>query len=66
MGLTVVAEGVEDEQAFRMLKNFHCDVAQGYLISRPLPTDEMTAWLKAQRSASESSPLRLVKAVPMP
>lgn len=66
MGLTVVAEGVEDEQAFRMLKNFHCDVAQGYLISRPLPTDEMTEWLKAQRSNSESSPLRLVKAVPAP
>ena len=64
MGLSVVAEGVEDEQAFRMLKNFHCDVAQGYLISRPLPTNEMTEWLKAQRNGSESPSLRLVKAVP--
>lgn len=64
MGLTVVAEGVEDEQALRMLKNFHCDVAQGFLISRPLPADELTAWMVARKCATDTNPLRMLKAVP--
>lgn len=49
MGLSVVAEGVEDEHAMEMLKHFHCDMAQGYLISRPLPAEELTRWLKERR-----------------
>ena len=40
LGLTVVAEGVEDEAAMRVLRKYNCDVAQGYLISKPLPVME--------------------------
>ena len=37
LGLTVVAEGVEDEVALGMLIEYGCDSAQGYLFSRPVP-----------------------------
>jgi EAL domain-containing protein (putative c-di-GMP-specific phosphodiesterase class I) len=45
MGLSVVAEGVEDADALEMLSHYQCDMAQGYLISRPLPAVELTDWL---------------------
>ncbi len=40
LGLTVVAEGVESEAQLAYLRANHCDQAQGYLFSRPLPPDE--------------------------
>jgi EAL domain-containing protein (putative c-di-GMP-specific phosphodiesterase class I) len=42
LGLRVVAEGVEDEASLRLLVDLGCDLAQGYLISRPKPPDEVT------------------------
>jgi diguanylate cyclase (GGDEF)-like protein/PAS domain S-box-containing protein len=45
LGLTVVAEGVEDEGALAMLIEYGCDAAQGYLFSRPCPAAELTVWL---------------------
>ena len=36
MGLEVVAEGVEEPEAWNLLRQLGCDFAQGYLISRPL------------------------------
>ncbi|HYR28514.1 MAG TPA: EAL domain-containing protein, partial [Thermoanaerobaculia bacterium] len=44
MGLKVIAEGVEDAEAWRILKELGCDMAQGYFISKPLPIDEFRAW----------------------
>jgi diguanylate cyclase (GGDEF)-like protein len=46
LGLSVVAEGVEDENAWNMLKQLGCDHAQGYWMSRPIPADEMGIWLE--------------------
>lgn len=37
LGMDVVAEGVETEEQLAFLKDNHCNVAQGYLISRPIP-----------------------------
>ena len=45
LGLTVVAEGVEDEATLDMLAGYGCDGAQGYHFSRPRPADELAAWL---------------------
>ncbi len=45
LGLTMVAEGVENSVAYNDLVRFGCDSAQGYLISRPVPEAELNAWL---------------------
>ena len=51
LGLRVVAEGVEDMDALTFLRDLDCDLVQGYLLSRPIPTVEMTDWL-AERAAT--------------
>ncbi|MCF7534375.1 bifunctional diguanylate cyclase/phosphodiesterase [Pseudomonas petrae] len=45
LGLKVVAEGVEYEHSLRLLERWHCDTAQGYLISRPLNAIAFEAWI---------------------
>jgi diguanylate cyclase len=45
LGLRVVAEGVETVDTWRALQALGCDLAQGYLISRPLPGEQLTRWL---------------------
>ena len=46
--LKVVAEGVESEDQAKVLRLLRCDQFQGYLFSKPLPFDAMTALLGAQ------------------
>jgi EAL domain-containing protein (putative c-di-GMP-specific phosphodiesterase class I) len=46
MGLTVVAEGVEDEATFDQLRALRCDFVQGYWLSRPLEQGEVAAWMR--------------------
>ena len=55
LGLTVVAEGVETEEVLHHLQALHCDEAQGYFISRPLPEDAFLAWMERAR-AQEAAP----------
>ncbi len=49
LGLRVVAEGVEDERSWRMLHAAGCDVAQGWFYARPMPAEELVAWLARYR-----------------
>ena len=44
LGLTVVAEGVEDEATLKLLHGWSCDLGQGHFFARPLPADQATAW----------------------
>jgi diguanylate cyclase (GGDEF)-like protein/PAS domain S-box-containing protein len=46
LDLTVVAEGVEDKRQYDLLKQQGCDVAQGYLFSRPMLAGVFEHWLK--------------------
>jgi diguanylate cyclase (GGDEF)-like protein len=48
LGLIVVAEGVEQDSTRDQLVDMGCDVAQGFLISRPLAADRFDAWLTAR------------------
>jgi diguanylate cyclase (GGDEF)-like protein len=48
LGLVVVAEGVEEDAARDQLVEMGCDIAQGYLISRPLSDERLEAWLQAR------------------
>lgn len=45
MGLRVIAEGVETEEQLRFLQDLQCDEVQGFVISRPLASDETTELL---------------------
>jgi EAL domain-containing protein (putative c-di-GMP-specific phosphodiesterase class I) len=45
LGLTVVAEGVEGQDALDLLVSYGCDSVQGYFFSRPCPAEELTKWL---------------------
>jgi diguanylate cyclase (GGDEF)-like protein len=47
LGLLMVAEGVEDAATLAMLRAWDCDVAQGYLFSRPMPASDVLPWLTA-------------------
>jgi len=50
MGLTIVAEGIEDEFALDWLKQRGCEKAQGYFINRPQPVAELNEWLLKQKT----------------
>jgi EAL domain-containing protein (putative c-di-GMP-specific phosphodiesterase class I) len=51
LGMTVVAEGVEDAATAGALTDLRCDVGQGYLICRPGPAADVTAFLRAGAGA---------------
>jgi EAL domain-containing protein (putative c-di-GMP-specific phosphodiesterase class I) len=58
LGLSVVAEGVEDEVALDMLVGYGCDTAQGYFFSRPCAAEELTEWLtKSPFGATVGAPV---------
>jgi diguanylate cyclase (GGDEF)-like protein len=59
LGFEVVAEGVETEQILAALTVMGCDIAQGYLLARPMPAALLPGWL-----ASHQIPI--VSAAPMP
>lgn len=50
LGLTVVAEGVETVEQATFLEHYRCDYIQGYLISRPLPPDQILDWMQRRSS----------------
>ena len=50
MGLRVVAEGIESEAVWRLLAELGCDQGQGYFMSRPIPGDQLVAWLEKWRA----------------
>ncbi|WP_114973017.1 putative bifunctional diguanylate cyclase/phosphodiesterase [Rhodoferax ferrireducens] len=44
LGLKVVAEGVESQAIWERLAGLGCDVAQGYLLSKPMPAEQFQGW----------------------
>lgn len=54
MGLTTVAEGVEDEAAWRVLQQLGCDTLQGFYFSRPLAASEFDKWVQQYAQTASS------------
>jgi diguanylate cyclase (GGDEF)-like protein len=49
LGLSIIAEGVEDERQAQILAALGCPLAQGFLFSRPLAPAALMAWLGNER-----------------
>ena len=49
LGLKVVAEGVEFAPSLKLLRQWNCDTAQGFLISRPLNAMAFEMWMRRER-----------------
>ena len=58
LGLRVVAEGVETAKAWNRLVSLGCDIAQGYYLSRPVPADQLTEWLRERAATPRERRLR--------
>lgn len=52
LGLTTVAEGIEDDRWLRFLRAVGCDSVQGYVFSKPLPREEFECWADARNAAA--------------
>lgn len=49
LDMEVIAEGVETEEQYRLLREKGCDGVQGFFFSRALPPSEMLGWLDTYR-----------------
>ncbi|HEY1150988.1 MAG TPA: EAL domain-containing protein, partial [Pseudoduganella sp.] len=49
--MIVVAEGVETNEQLSLLRNFGCDMAQGYYLGRPSPQESISAMLADPQAA---------------
>jgi EAL domain-containing protein (putative c-di-GMP-specific phosphodiesterase class I) len=54
LGMVVVAEGVETSELEERLRTMGCDLAQGFGICKPLPTDLLDTWLHRQANRGSS------------
>jgi EAL domain-containing protein (putative c-di-GMP-specific phosphodiesterase class I) len=57
LGLRVVAEGVEEQAAMDYLRGAGCDLAQGYLIARPMTAPALRAWWPARAQVVAVPPI---------
>jgi diguanylate cyclase (GGDEF)-like protein len=48
LGLKVIAEGVEDDDQLRLLRELGCDQVQGYLVGHPMPAEQVEELLRAR------------------
>ena len=57
--LSVVAEGIEDQNQLDHLLEYHCDYVQGYLFSKPMASSAVNQYYEnyISRSKLESSPI---------
>jgi EAL domain-containing protein (putative c-di-GMP-specific phosphodiesterase class I)/AmiR/NasT family two-component response regulator len=49
LGVATVAEGVETVEDWKLLRDLGCDMAQGYLLAKPMPAEQLVGWMKQDR-----------------
>lgn len=54
LNLTVVAEGIETEEQYKLLKTLGVDELQGYLFSKPLHSFEFTEYIAKAKNISDT------------
>ena len=48
LGIETVAEGIEAPEQVDFLRSIGCDLVQGYVYARPMPAEELEAWMRAR------------------
>lgn len=61
LSVPIVAEGAETEAQFAELKKLGCDFIQGFLISRPIPHNELAKFLTTQNNNTQQLPAPVLK-----
>jgi diguanylate cyclase (GGDEF)-like protein len=51
LGIRSVAEGVENPEHLRLVRQAGCDLAQGWLLGRPMPAERIPGWIRAVQAA---------------
>lgn len=49
LGVHTVAEGVETVADWKLLRDLGCDMAQGYLLAKPMPAEDLVGWIRQDR-----------------
>jgi len=49
LGVATVAEGVETVEDWKLLRDLGCDMAQGYLLAKPMAAEELVGWMRQDR-----------------
>jgi EAL domain-containing protein (putative c-di-GMP-specific phosphodiesterase class I) len=55
LGLRVIAEGVESPAEWALLEEMGCDSVQGFFLGRPMPADDLLAWIAKWRETHPGS-----------
>lgn len=63
LGLRTTAEGVEDRATLDYLRGVGCNLAQGYYLSRPIPSHEVTEWVQKHEQSREAQRLQALHAL---
>jgi EAL domain-containing protein (putative c-di-GMP-specific phosphodiesterase class I) len=53
LGKSVVAVGVEDEADWEFIRKTECNIAQGFLISKPMPGPDLPGWIRSWHSTEK-------------
>lgn len=53
LGLEVTAEGIETDGQYRILRELHCDIGQGFLFARAMPPNNFLEWMREPPSTLE-------------
>ena len=51
LGITAVAEGVENRRDFDLVRSLGCNYVQGYYVSRPMDAGQFQVWATSQKQA---------------
>lgn len=57
-GVSLTAEGIETREQWDVLEGLGCNFAQGFLIARPMPADQMKGWIERMAKAGRYRPPR--------
>ncbi|HSH72617.1 MAG TPA: EAL domain-containing protein [Methylophilaceae bacterium] len=64
LGLKVVAEGIENEKVWDLLKEMGCDYGQGYFMSKPMPAQDFLVWMSRWDDSGTQQVKSIAKRIP--